>query len=192
MQTLEIPHCYKLTMDIIKTLIEDKSIPSNIGLPLHHYFRIVRSPEFYRAIPYVGGCLSQYCSQRTHDENICLALHLGNILSQSLMEPDVMRRGLMIHRVKKNQLMLEGMPLNSKLIMESFWSIDRTISEKILKYWLDKFHNLLEIRPPRVDSPDRKSEGQRKDDYTGYLLKSHEYLYLLANTTCKSEFVDSS
>ncbi len=108
---------------------------------------------------------------------------MANILAEGLLSIDTMNNGLLIFDVKKSQLCTEGLPLNSRLLMESFWSIDRTMSEKILKYWFKKFWNQLEIKY-RI-----KEEKKKEEEYKGVLLSSHEYLYLLTNTYCKSEFV---
>lgn len=53
--------------------------------------------------------------------------------------------------------------------MEMFASIDRTISEKILTFWISKFGPHLEV---------------------ANTLRSHEYLYLTANTTNRTKFIE--
>lgn len=109
---------------------------------------------------------------------------MANIFAEGLLSIETMNLGLIIFDTKKSHLALEGLPLNSRLIMETFWSIDRTMSEKILKYWFKKFSSHLEIKYRFKD------EKKKEEEFKGVLLSSHEYLYLLTNTTSKSQFVD--
>lgn len=110
---------------------------------------------------------------------------MANIYTEGLLTIDDMNNGLIIFDIKKTQLSTEGLPLNARLLMESFWSIDRTMSEKILKYWFKKFAQHLELKY-RL-----KEEKKKEDEFKGILLSSHEFLYLMTNTTSKSAFVAS-
>lgn len=184
MQTiLGLPFSFQFIRDLLKSKVESGELEVGQGLPIEDYFTIIGSRAFYHTVPFVASS-HQYCSQRSHEETLKLAHAIANIYAEGLLGLDTMNDGLIIFDVKKNQLMTEGLPLNSRLLMESFWSIGRTMSERILKYWFKKFAGHLEANYRLKD------ERKKDEEFKGILLSSHEYLYLLCNTVCKSEFVD--
>jgi hypothetical protein len=85
------------------------------------------------------------------------------------LELDIIREAITIYDIKQRQLNLDGVPLNTRLLMEMFASIDRTMSEKILSFWISKFSSQLEV---------------------ANTLRSHEFLYMVANTTNRTGFIE--
>jgi len=175
---LQIPSAYKYLAAYI-----DKEAKKHPGKPtltaqsmkLTDFFKILDSSEF-------KSCMPPYCSGRMYTESLRLAAEIANIYCQKYLPLQVMHDGLVIFSTKQRQLMLDGLPLNTKLLMETFWCIDRTMSERVLVYWIKKFKDRLEITP---DPQQKGVEG--KDNL--YLLRSYEYMYLLINTKSKSQLV---
>ena len=65
-------------------------------------------------------------------------------------------------------MLTEGVPLDYEILKQCLWSIDRTMSNRVLQYWILKFRPFMRY----LD-----------------LIQCDEFLYLLTNTVAKNQLV---
>ena len=62
-----------------------------------------------------------------------------NLFTRKKISYDVIKDGILIHKIKENQFMIEGVELKVDTIINMIWKIDRAIGLPMLKFWIESF-----------------------------------------------------